>query len=189
MSFTYIDIGSVDNERGEVSEAKVISGVDAPSRARQLVASGDIIISTVRPYLKATALVPDNIHYPIASTGFCALRPHTQHFSKVLWGISRLDWFADRLMAVAKGANYPAVSNQDILSLPLPANPTDPKFLIISDQIEVIHQHISSQNASVIALETLFQTLLHRAFNGSLIAKWREGHAKELLQEMEHTSH
>jgi len=35
-------------------------------------------------------------------------------------------------------------------------------------------------------LETLFQTLLHRAFDGSLTAKWREGHAKELLQEMAH---
>jgi hypothetical protein len=32
----------------------------------------------------------------------------------------------------------------------------------------------------------LFQTLLHRAFDGSLTAKWREGHAKELLQEMKH---
>ena len=29
-------------------------------------------------------------------------------------------------------------------------------------------------------LETLFQTLLHRAFDGSLTAKWREGQAKEL---------
>ena len=37
-------------------------------------------------------------------------------------------------------------------------------------------------------LETLFQTLLHRAFDGSLTAKWREGQGKELLQEMEHPS-
>ena len=32
--------------------------------------------------------------------------------------------------------------------------------------------------ASTAALETLFQTLLHRAFDGSLTAKWRESHAK-----------
>ncbi len=36
------------------------------------------------------------------------------------------------------------------------------------------------------ALDALFQTLLHRAFDGSLTAKWREGHAKELLEEMNH---
>ena len=41
------------------------------------------------------------------------------------------------------------------------------------------------QTSSAATLETLFQTLLHRAFDGSLTAKWREGHAKELLQEME----
>jgi hypothetical protein len=32
----------------------------------------------------------------------------------------------------------------------------------------------------------LFQTLLHRAFDGSLTAKWREGHAKEVLRAMKH---
>jgi len=30
------------------------------------------------------------------------------------------------------------------------------------------------------------QTLLHPAIDGRLTAKWREGEAKELLQEMEH---
>jgi len=39
-------------------------------------------------------------------------------------------------------------------------------------------------SSSAATLETLFQTLLHRAFDGSLTAKWRDGHAKELLQEM-----
>jgi hypothetical protein len=39
---------------------------------------------------------------------------------------------------------------------------------------------------SAATLETLFQTLLHRAFDGSLTAKWREGHAKEMLQEICH---
>ncbi len=43
-------------------------------------------------------------------------------------------------------------------------------------------------NTSAATLETLFQTLLHRAFDGSLTAKWREGHAKEVLQEMERTA-
>jgi len=44
-----------------------------------------------------------------------------------------------------------------------------------------MHSHHSHPS-----LETLFQTLLHRAFAGSLTAKWRESHAQELLQEMKH---
>jgi type I restriction enzyme S subunit len=43
----------------------------------------------------------------------------------------------------------------------------------------------TNQTTSSATLETLFQTLLHRAFDGSLTAKWREGRAKEVLQEME----
>lgn len=49
-----------------------------------------------------------------------------------------------------------------------------------------LRQPLLSQSTSAATLETLFQTLLHRAFDGSLTAKWREGHAKELLQEMAH---
>lgn len=34
-------------------------------------------------------------------------------------------------------------------------------------------------------IDTLFSTLLHRAFSGDLTVKWRESHMKELLHEME----
>lgn len=188
QAFSYLDIGSIDSEGGTVLKAKVVSGADAPSRARQLIASGDVIISTVRPYLKANAVVPADLENPIASTGFCVLRPKTQRLSRVLWGMSRLDWFSGRLMAVAKGASYPAVSDQDVMSLPFPLNPEDPKFEDLSAQIERILQFTGYQSTSATKLETLFQTLLHRAFDGSLTAKWREGQGKELLQEMEHHS-
>ena len=49
-----------------------------------------------------------------------------------------------------------------------------------------LRQLTAKAATSAATLETLFQTLLHRAFDGSLTAKWREGHAKELLQEMAH---
>ena len=47
--FNYIDIASIDIELGEIREVSEILGMDAPSRARQVVHTGDIIISTVRP--------------------------------------------------------------------------------------------------------------------------------------------
>lgn len=84
--------------------------------------------------------------------------------------------------------SYPAVSDQDVMSLPFPLNPEDPKFEDLSAQIERILQFTGYQSTSATKLETLFQTLLHRAFDGSLTAKWREGQGKELLQEMEHHS-
>ena len=70
---TYFDISSIDNEAGRVSDAKVVLGADAPSRARQIVQAKDVLFSTVRPNLRAIALVPE-VANGIASTGFCVLR-------------------------------------------------------------------------------------------------------------------
>lgn len=43
---------------------------------------------------------------------------------------------------------------------------------------------VENQRKAQPLLETLFKTLLFRAFSGDLTAKWREGHMKELLAEM-----
>jgi type I restriction enzyme S subunit len=51
-----------------------------------------------------------------------------------------------------------------------------------------LRKQSAKATTSAATLETLFQTLLHRAFDGSLTAKWREGQGKELLQEMENHS-
>lgn len=59
--FFYIDLSSVDKDKKEVdrnSVSKVLPS-DAPSRARQLVKSGDVLVATVRPNLNGVALVPD----------------------------------------------------------------------------------------------------------------------------------
>lgn len=69
------------------------------------------------------------------------------------------------------------------LEIPLPPIDLQKNF---STNYLAIEQLMGGTTTSVATLETLFQTLLHRAFDGSLTAKWREGHAKEVLQEMEH---
>jgi len=49
----------------------------APSRARKIIKSGDIVFATTRPYLKNIAVVPLVLDNQICSTGFCVLRPNT----------------------------------------------------------------------------------------------------------------
>ena len=69
--------------------------------------------------------------------------------------------------------------------LPLPARDLQQKF---EDACLSVRDMRRESSTSAATLETLFQTLLHRAFDGRLTAKWREAHAAELLQEMEHQS-
>ncbi len=184
-TFKYIDISGVDGQKGIISEIKIILGSDAPSRARQIVKTNDIIISTVRPYLRATALVPQELDKQICSTGFCVLRSKTNYGFGLLYGLSRMQWFTDQLNARARGASYPAVSDNDILNVRVP----------VSDNPEMLHKFDAQildylalqrkRQESALKIETIFSSLLHRAFSGDLTAKWRESHMKELLSEME----
>src|SRR5690348_11463342 len=68
----------------EISDVSLVDGMrtstpmffhEAPSRARRKVRNGDILVSTVRTYLKAIATVSDAPDNLIASTGFCVIRP------------------------------------------------------------------------------------------------------------------
>ena len=71
----YIDIASVDNQQKIITDTKQMTIENAPSRAKQLVFPGDILVSMVRPNLNAVALVPKiSNNVLVASTGYCVLR-------------------------------------------------------------------------------------------------------------------
>ena len=70
----YIDISNVTAEKGITGYSALRFG-DAPSRARRLVQKGDIIVSTVRTYLQALALIDKKHEDCVFSTGFSVLRP------------------------------------------------------------------------------------------------------------------
>ncbi len=73
--FCYIDISSIDNEKQKLgSEDTVLTAAKAPSRARKIVARGDVLYATVRPYLHNACVIDRDFKCePIASTGFAAL--------------------------------------------------------------------------------------------------------------------
>lgn len=54
--FAYVDISSIDPTSKSISAPKLVRGKDASKRARRLVRSGDVLVSTVRPKLNAVAL-------------------------------------------------------------------------------------------------------------------------------------
>jgi len=182
--FQYIDIAGVDGELGLITTAKRMVGRDAPSRARQVVRWRDTIVSTVRPYLRATALVPKELDNEIASTGFCVLRPREPNGYAWLFQLTRLQWFTEQLNVRARGASYPAVTDADILRLPIPL-PCDSKILEKFDgQFEYVSKVLFTAGAASEKVDALFNLMLLRAFSGELTAKWREDHMQELLEEM-----
>lgn len=122
-TFTYIDISSVENRTGRISFNNVINASSAPSRARRGVQSGDVIISTVRPNLRAFALlekIPDRV---IASTGFAVLRSKKCILPRFLHAICSSDIVVDQMVARMGKGSYPSINETDVAQIKIPLPP------------------------------------------------------------------
>jgi type I restriction enzyme S subunit len=121
--FSYIDLSSIDKDRKEIDKnniAEIISS-EAPSRARQLVAAGDVLIATVRPNLNGVAIVPTCLDGATASTGYCVLRADEKGLhGKYLYYWAQTNIFISDMMSKATGATYPAVSDKIIKESKIP---------------------------------------------------------------------
>src|SRR5882757_4053250 len=83
---------------------------EAPSRARRKVRNGDILVSTVRTYLKAIATVSDAPDNLIASTGFCVIRPTDGLDAAYAGWVARSDQFVEEVVSRSVGVSYPAIN-------------------------------------------------------------------------------
>ncbi len=150
LEFDYIDISSVQYGSGIINKQHITFG-NAPSRARRIVRNNDVIISTVRTYLKAVAIIPDISKLTVASTGFACLRTNEKISPKFLYYSVLSDAFVSTVEAYSVGISYPAINASQLvcLKLPLPsieeqsqiANFLDEKCAVI-DRLVERHQEV-----------------------------------------------
>lgn len=143
--FPYVDLSSVDKESKNIALERVelVSSADAPSRARQLIVTGDVLVSTVRPNLNGVALVTEELDGAIASTGYCVLRPEpTKLDSRYLFYWVQSPNFVESMMMQATGANYPAVSDRIVKEseLPLPPLAEQKRIAAILDKADALRR-------------------------------------------------
>jgi type I restriction enzyme S subunit len=105
----YVDIGCVDATKGIVAR-EAYSFADAPSRARRIVRNGDVIISTVRTYLRAVTAIADPEPNLIVSTGFAVIRPRSGLDSGFAAHALRAPSFVEHVVAESVGVSYPAIN-------------------------------------------------------------------------------
>ncbi|AYO12434.1 restriction endonuclease subunit S [Vibrio campbellii] len=142
---TYIDLSSVDKDSKAIKNEDVqkVQANLAPSRARQLVDSADILVATVRPNLNGVAIVSSDYQGATASTGYCVLRPNNKLLdSKYLFYWVQTESFISDMMAKATGANYPAVSDKIVKEsqIPLPPLEEQKRIAAILDKADAIRQ-------------------------------------------------
>jgi len=121
-SFIYIDIASIENNTGKIDISNKIVGINAPSRARRAFKKGDILMSTVRPNLKAFGYIDFEPKNCIASTGFAVLSPINVDGKYLYYML--FDDYVEKQLANAMGKGmYPSVNKSDLeyLDIPLPS--------------------------------------------------------------------
>jgi len=120
-NFDYIEIGSLGADGTAAAER--VAMAEAPSRATQHVRSGDVITSTVRPIRRLSALITPDQDGAVCSSGFVVLQP--QGISgEVLLTYLRLPLFCELMDLHTSATMYPAISESDLLALPIPAIPS-----------------------------------------------------------------
>lgn len=120
----YVEISGV-SLAGGVEEINRMAFFQAPSRARRKVRSGDILISTVRTYLKAIAAVDEASDNLIASTGFCVVRPREKADSAFLGWVAKSEPFVSEVVARSVGVSYPAINAGDLVTIEVPLPPLE----------------------------------------------------------------
>jgi len=113
--FTYVDISSIALDTKRIVDPKVLPVSKAPSRARQVLKRGDVLVSMTRPNRNAVALVPPELDGAIGSTGFHVLRAHEVEPGFLFYAVQTND-FIEALCEKVQGALYPAVRPRDISS-------------------------------------------------------------------------
>ncbi|MFZ5482990.1 MAG: N-6 DNA methylase [Pseudomonadota bacterium] len=122
--FNYIDISCVENGSGKFLGANCTATDEAPSRARRSVKQGDVLMSTVRPNLKAFALLTEVPNRAIASTGFAVLRAKPDHLLPgFLINVLRDDRSVDQMIGMAGKGAYPSINQTDVESIKIPLPP------------------------------------------------------------------
>ena len=178
--FCYIDIGSIDNKHQKLSDEENIIAIDkAPSRARKIVDIGDILYSTVRPYLHNMCIVDRPFsHQPIASTGFAALTCHTGFYNEFLFYYLMspdFDAYANDTDN-AKGVAYPAINDNKLYQALIPVPPEAEQKRIV-EKIKEVLPYVDTYRTSYSESESLNnafpnrlkKSILQEAVRGKLV--------------------
>lgn len=191
----YIDIASI-RRTGHIDDPVELIFAEAPSRARRRVRAGDILISTVRPYLRAFARVREAPPNLVASTGFAVVTPGGEVDGDLLYQLVLSAPFVEHLVPRMTGTNYPAVSADSVAAFEFMLPPPREQHVIaqilsaIDDAIErselVIERAQAAKQALAHELVTRGLPGRHARFKqtavGEIPEDWRIAELRDLVE-------
>lgn len=166
-SFIYIDLTSVDRTDLQIHNPQIINKHNAPSRAKQIVKTGDVIFATTRPTLRRVSLIDEQFDSNICSTGFCVLRPGKDVVSEWIFYALQEVSFYYYIEPLQAGANYPAVTDSDVKNYAIPIPPITNQHSIVT-RLDALSANVRKleelQRKILLECDALKQSLLKEIF-------------------------
>lgn len=135
--YRYIELADINQVIGTIESVNEIKGNDAPSRARMLLRAGDVVASTVEGSLDKVALVSEEYHGAIGSTGFFVLRPRKVQ-SGYLLALVKSIIVREQMRCEASGTILAAVPAKSLRNIIVPNIPPE-KRSEIAQLVEKSH--------------------------------------------------
>lgn len=163
----YVEISDVDSVSGIKNYTDYTFG-NAPSRARRIARKNDVIISTVRTYLKAIATVKED--GLIVSTGFAVIRPTKVNQQFLAYSLLNDD-FLGEVISKSVGVSYPAINSTDLIEIKIPIPPKDEQEIIatyLDHKVAQIDTAIAEKEQMLEDLKTYRSAIISEAVTQGL---------------------
>ena len=162
--FKYIDISSVSFENG-ITLGEDLAFQNAPSRARRIVQKGDVLVSTVRTYLRAIADIDWDAENIIASTGFAVFTPNKNINPRFLAYAIKSSEVINQICSISKGVSYPAIQATILSSVRIPFYALSEQYVIatyLDKECDKITKEIDLLERKVDCYSRLRRSLINR---------------------------
>lgn len=166
----YLDIDAVKS--GSIVNPKKISKKSLPSRARRIIKEGDVLIASVRPYLKSFAVVPKEYDSCVASTGFFVVERNVSLEPRYIFHFAMSELFINQTNSLVQGGSYPALNKELMgqISIPIPFKNGKPDLTEqkrIADELEKVSTQSENLSNLFVKQSKTFSALRSSVLNQS----------------------
>lgn len=118
QTYRYIELSNIGNS-GEITGASLDLGCNLPSRARRKVSKNDVIVSSIEGSLASCAIVSEQYHQALCSTGFYVVSSEKIN-SETLLMLFKSGPIQQLLKQGCSGTILTAINKDEFLNIPLP---------------------------------------------------------------------
>lgn len=170
-TFDYFDI-SVVGTGALTGTPQLVAFQDAPSRARRRLTPNDILISTVRTYLKAIYFFQKWPRDAVASTGFAVLSPKDGVLPELMAYALMTPRFIDVVISRSVGVAYPAIAETRLsaLHLALPVDKSEQELILeaIKADTRIVDEALHKERKQIDLILEYRDSLIAAAVTGAL---------------------